>query len=488
MADSSSVYATYNPLQGSVVDLLSQQEASDNAIKKAGLDRADEQARLKQQKAIADQAQKDKDAEDIYSRFKAGIGNTEPIKARSIDDVGINLVNQWADDFYATKVEYAEKAKNGTLTAQDRIKYETKLNKLMTKPKEFNTALSAFGSKVSEYDALNKEGKIHPNSDFENFRNNNDGYIPIYDKESGETYIAYKNTDGSQKDVNNDGKIDKLDLLPLSSLVNGTDKFQWDVKFDRDAELKQDIADIGYKTTQRDDGTNETTLVTYNPSAIAKKVQSKFYSPTGDLTPFAKSLAIERKVPLNDTKKIKELEVEYRMDIMTALKPQDKQRRKYDNLAVQKYKDTQEQFNTVQKDTATLGDDFIPDNNISREGLLENGYNLKKGIKIPQIGGEKGLQNAIIKNVFIDKKGNVIITGTADSKYTQTITQEGYKDSYKEVKKNGKFTRAASGQTLAEIARARGLANEDELRSELYRLNNYNPSEPQVDEYGVPIK
>jgi len=150
------------------------------------------------------------------------------------------------------------------------------------------------------------------------------------------------------------------------------------------------------------------------------------------------------------------------------------------NLSKKKYdddvKDKKEKFNIVKKDTAVLGDDFIPDNNISRDGLLPKGYNLEKGIKIPQIGGEKGLQNAIVKSVFIDKKGNVIITGTADSKYTQTITQEGYKDSTKEVTKNGKFTRAASAQTLAEIAKARGFENEDEFKTDLYRLNDFKPN------------
>jgi hypothetical protein len=306
MGNYTNAYATAKPLEGSVVDLVTNFENQDNIRRKEDLIRDSNKAQLKDKQQELKQRRLD--------RIK--YPKAELTKLQTYDDYQTSAITAASDGIYDAMMEISKEE----TTKERENELWGKIRALNRTPEMLKSAGVALKKMNDDYNT----GKFHQNTTFDTFRlNGASGWIPAFD-EKGNLMTAFMD-----KDVNEDGVIDKLDLVTHEDLAQHTPMFQFDKIYDRTSTLKADLATLKPESNTTDNGTTSH-LKSGLPAPTAQSVaQSRIFKLDGSLTPEGKSFALQAGLPLTvkdkdgneveNTKGLKELADDYAVRIESGI-------------------------------------------------------------------------------------------------------------------------------------------------------------------------
>jgi hypothetical protein len=302
MGDSSSVYATARPLEGSVVDLMNGQEVIQIRRQDMRAERENEFAR----QDIARKALTDKNNDDVDKRYGTAI-KSEGTFTTNVQELNMNTISTLSKRLQ----EVTDKIKDPSLSEAERNKYRVEADAIHNSPASIKTAgenlATAYASHLKDVD----DGKAYLNTKLRDAATLGYGATAIWDSEKNQVVYAVKQKgeDGAMvdQDTNKDGKIDSLDYVTINDLIADTGKFQTNPKYkvkDTDSAIFKGIQEV---TIKGDDGTN-----TWNNKGAAKeqvleKVKNTLLTPRGTLNPIGYSYAIEKGYNPNDPDSIKKM-------------------------------------------------------------------------------------------------------------------------------------------------------------------------------------
>lgn len=504
-------YRQLKPLEGDVSQDIQQQEENGfrrNAIEEQrARNRADAEAKIREAK--------DKELAKVKEKYPVN----PDVKVQTLTDFGsrslrmaVNRIDEISNKLYGNKKLDPEED-------EDALKNE--LNKLQNTPELLKNSASALTTQATEYKAQLSEGKIRPNLKFENFTlNGATGWEPHF--VNGELMIAFMD-----KDVNNDGVIDKLDLVSYDDLAGHTGTFKFDTAYDRTKLREADVKTLKTPVNQTDDATTQIKTTAFTnidkstglPVPVLERANNLLYGNDGTPTDVLRDFAYTSNTPLtikddkgNDipnTKGLSKLVVDYAREVNAGLESGKEVEKKDSALDYQKEANDQKNKNRdyadkkakedpkpvvvsaknvsftedVVKPTKYVGKDgkmHITNPKIENDKLLPKGFSFTKGLKQDNIGGERTeLNNVTINTVFKGKDGRMYFTAKVlDEKSSgeKTMGEDG-EVTYKYGQKFKAISRQATGETAAIIARAMGYDSEDSVLNAIDELNGVKPGQ-----------
>ena len=284
-------YTTVKPLEGSVVDLIGDQEKMDLANKQHQLEVAKAVAAKKEKEDAAKKAQRDEILK-VPKFAPTGVQTIETLNAGALRQVVERKGELWK--------EYND-PKTTTVRKDELLLENGNLDKA---PENLMLSQNTFKEYFATYDAavkLGDEGKpggIHRDPALEEKRKLGfDAYKIKFDK-SGNPMVAFGDFDSNQ-----DGVIDDLDIVPFDNIKNKQNLVLGNGFLEK-VDFNKSIATIAEKAgieDLTDDKGNyiSTQNIAVDPDKLLKSINSLVRDENGNPTTAAKSRLFELGLPIN---------------------------------------------------------------------------------------------------------------------------------------------------------------------------------------------
>jgi hypothetical protein len=280
MANYTNAVATLKPLEGNVVDLLTNFENQDNIAQRQKQFREANKAALDAKIKAA----KEKELGEIKFPENA------KTKIQTLDEYGASAVSLAADNLN----DAITKLSDPNIGKEEELFQKARIRKIQSFPQELAAASVEYTKMYDEY-YTQAGGKraYRMNPKFEVFINGGaTGWSPHFSP-NGDFMTAFMD-----KDVNQDGVVDKLDVAKHSDLQSRTGKFAFDRAFDRQDIAKNDIANIKAQVNATDDGTTKITTTSINPLILKRQATTTLLQDDGNVTPIGNDFAFNKGIPL----------------------------------------------------------------------------------------------------------------------------------------------------------------------------------------------
>lgn len=304
MGNSSNSYATINPRQGNAGDLIDAKQQQDNINKQQWAQEAQYMGQQASAKAKKEQELRDK------------------IVAQNPHDTGSKSKNELQIKYIKLAQEKLPKVMDilnnqGKYTSQEVTNAQVQfgnLNKLVEHLKAFDEGAT---NAYLEYQKNVKEGKVWKNEAYE--KNYQEGYgnkVPGLD-EQGMPVLMFIDKDNDGIDDNTGKAFTIGGFDSYADIENGLQKYDFESRFDRDSELKGDIAKIKSNVNQRiiNGGTLQRKTTGIEEKELTSFVTNKLLNSDGSPNALLKSFAKEQGVDLKDPKAVQTLVDGYANDI-----------------------------------------------------------------------------------------------------------------------------------------------------------------------------
>lgn len=480
MANAGNAYATINPIETNIGDVVQ------------GIEQMDFAYREEQRKIDAiKQAQKDKEALELEKkRAKFKPINIDSTGVKSIDEVNAQTLLK-AVNMYGELDKKLAQAK----TPEEQAAITIQLQKLQSLPDYLKLAQDAFVTQAKDIQSKIANGEIKQTPELlSKLQSFSQGFFEVELDDNMTPMIGLWDKDG-------DGKPD---VLPYDKIVSGQTFGELIPNVDFSGNFMTIGTKVGNVKNQTDQNFVKNTKL-YTPDELNKTAaKAELYLENGQLSPVAKSYLYDKGV--RDFQNVPEdllnkMEQDAISIMKTVQKTEDITDKDYsaetgrisENRQAKKEKEEKAIITTtVNLSNTYFGNDARGGAPVSKKGILEKGLNLGKGIKFDTIGGAKtGLDNSVVTNIFINDKNEIIYTANV-------LTEKSSKQEQEEFTASGTTTnpaafraetRKATGATEAKIASELGYQNADELKAELRKMNNKGakPIYKGLDENGNPI-
>lgn len=428
--------------------------------------------------------------EEEEERLKWFASKTPKDKAsgvQTIDFIKAKAVQSAVDEQFEAYKIYKDKSR----PESERLQALIRIDNLKNAPENILAGVNNFVNTAKTYSEDLASGKIFRDEDYERMiASGFNGSAVGFDK-NGHPLVGFQDVDG-------DGKIDFLGWESLQDPVLGR-QFQQRHNIDADAvaiasKLKPEDIKVqrGY-VTERNKRVAPEIIVRrandylYNPDGSPKStLRSALRESNLEDTPEnrqAVQRAIETRI-LDNTEKLYEKDIDLGAQDRDIDRADRRKKEAEDNPppTTVNASDTvfvdDERFSGKDKEGNRTKGGLV----ISKSGILPKGVRLGKALKIDNIGGEKGLSNVEVENVFIGQDGKITYTAKIPEDKVRTKDDDGSttteQPAYRQV------TREASGSTKAAIAGALFKAgvikqnNEEGLEEYLYGLNGGRDAKP----------
>ena len=226
MGNSSSVYATAKPLEGSVMDFTNGQKASDMMYRKMGIDKENEIAK----REIADKVLVDRQKKETRERFGSAIKSDGKFTT-NVQELNMNTISE-----LSKRIEVILPLIDDTsLSEVERNKYRVEADAIHRSPAAIKTAGENLATAYASHLKDVEDGKAYLNTKLKDAATLGYGATAIWDSEKNQVVYAIKQKgeDGTMvdQDTNKDGKIDSLDYVTIGDLIADTGKFQTNPKY-----------------------------------------------------------------------------------------------------------------------------------------------------------------------------------------------------------------------------------------------------------------
>jgi len=280
MANNTTAVATLRPLEGNVVDLLTNFENQDNIAQRQKQIRQANKAQLDAKIKAA----KDKELKEI--KFP----EQETTKIQTLDEYGARAVSLAADNLN----DAIEKLSNPNISKEEEQFQKARVRKIQMFPQDLAAGSVEYTKMYDEYNTTVQGKRMYRmNPKYENFINGGaSGWSPHFSP-NGDFMTAFMD-----KDVNQDGEINQLDVVKYGDLQSRTGKFAFDLAFDRQEIAKKDIANIKAQVNTTDDGTTKVTRTTVDPLILRNQATTTLLKDDGDVTPIGNDFAFNKGIPL----------------------------------------------------------------------------------------------------------------------------------------------------------------------------------------------
>jgi hypothetical protein len=471
-----SAYRQLKPLEGDVSQDLQQQEENNahRRAEKRAVDAA-EQAKL-------DKANKEK--EDLWNKYVKPLSNYDT-GSKSLNEAQGRLIMEAQKEY----VPLMATINNPKSTDEEKLRATLKLQNINSLPDN----LASMTKALTDRDAVIRkgvaDGTLFADKAYENnFQTGYENKLLALD-DNGMPLIAFKNPDGS------------TDFETYDKIQNVVPKYEIQKRFDRDKELLEASTKLQPEINQTDDGITRTKTTAINPALLKDYVNNQLYEADG-VTPTAKLKSFAREAGItdyNDKKSLQAVADAFENDIKLRVKGGVEKTRNYNNLDVikenrQAVKDARAEKKENEKtavertqttfDSSMRKDDFT--NQVLKDDVvLPNMIGIKgENLRFKNLGGKNsGLNDGFVNGFALDNKKNIIVTGkaliTKGSKYKKDNNDLSFGDensdpslnSYSTGNNYGNFRRKVKGTELNDLLARAGYSSEEELRSDLIKIN-----------------
>jgi hypothetical protein len=470
-------YRQLKPLEGDISQDIQQQE--ENGFRRRALDQVDQRTQIEK----ADKEEQRKQA--LWDKHVKPLSNYDTGSA-SLNEAQGRLILEAQKEY----VPLMSVINNPKSTDEEKLKATLKLQNINSLPDN----LASMTKNLTDRDlAIRKgvaEGTLFPDKAYEtNFQTGYKNKLLTLD-ENGLPMIAFNNPDGTQ------------DFETYDKIQNVVPKYDIQKRFDRDKELLEASTKLQPEIIQTDDGRQQVKTTAINPALLKEYVNNQLYeadgvTPTAKLKSFARESGITN---LQDAKALKSISDAFENDIRLRVKGGTEVTKKYNDLDVlkenrQAAKDARaekkEEAKTAVEKTTTTFDSSMRKDDFTGKVLQKDAVRpnmisiIGENLKFKNLGGAKsGLNDGFITGFALDKEGNIVATGkallTKGNKYKKGSDEEGSTDptldSYSTGSNYGNFRRIVRGTELSDLITRAGYSNENELKSELKKMNSSKSS------------
>jgi len=289
MGDSSSVYATAKPLEGSVEDFTNGQKASDMMYRKMGIDRENEITK-QNQKIQEETDKKNADIDRIHGKVIESNGTF----TKNVEELNYNTVQKLAEKLNTVVTEL----KDPKTTPERKAQLYATETALRNSPQAIATAGKNLYDAYQQNQKDVKEGKAYLNEKLQAAATLSYGATAIWDDEKNQLVYAVKQKDSEgnmvEQDTNKDGKTDSLDYVTINDLIADTGKFQSEERYQLEDVAKIILPKISLNENGWNNGIRKGKDVKANKSQALELTESYYLLDNGSLTPMGKSMAIEQ--------------------------------------------------------------------------------------------------------------------------------------------------------------------------------------------------
>lgn len=475
-------YRQLRPLEGDVSQDIQQQEEN-NAHRRAEKRAEDAIAQNKEDKAA-------KEKQDLWNKYVKPLSNYDT-GSKSLNEAQGRLILEAQKEY----VPLMATINNPKATDEEKLKATLKLQNINNLPDN----LVAMTKSLTDRDAVIRkgvaDGTLFADKTYENnFQTGYENKLLALD-ENGYPMIAFKNPDGS------------TDFETYDKIQNVVPKYDFQKRFDREKELLEASNKLQPEINQTDDGVTRTKITAINPQLLRDYVNNQLYESDGVTpTPKLKSFAREAGVTdYTDTQALRSVADAFENDIKLRVKGGVEKTRNFNTLDQQREnriaaKDARDVAKDNAKtavertqttfDSSMRKDDFTG-NVLEKNVVFPNMIGIKgENLRFKNLGGKNsGLNDGFVNGFAIDNKGNIIVTGKAliskGNKYKAGESSDELPDgslnlnSYSTGNNYGNFRRKVKGTELNDLLSRAGYSSEQELKSELQRINkNSNKNNP----------
>lgn len=474
-------YRALKPLEGDISQDIQQQE--ENGFRRRAMDQADQRT----QNEKADNEAKRK--QELWDKHVKPLSNYDT-GSSSLNEAQGRLILEAQKEY----VPLMSVINNPKSSDEEKLKATLKLQNINSLPDNLATMTKSLTERDLAIKKGVAEGTLFPDKAYDtNFQTGYKNKLLALD-ENGLPMIAFNNPDGTQ------------DFETYDKIQNVVPKYDIQRRFDRDKELLEASTKLQPEVNQIDNGVNRIKTTAINPALLKEYVNNQLYeadgvTPTPKLKSFAKEAGI---TDFTDAKALKSISDAFENDIKLRVKGGTEVTKNFNDLDVikenrQAAKDAraekkEEAKTAVQKSTTTFDssmrkDDFtgkiLREDSVKPNMIAINGENLK----FKNLGGKiSGLNDGFVTGFALDKNGNIVVTGkalvTKGNKYKKDSNDlsldEGAAnpelDSYSTGNNYGYFRRIVKGTELNDLIIRAGYSNENELKSELKKMNTTKSS------------
>ena len=469
MANASNAYATVNPIKTNIGDVVQGIEQMDFAYREEQR-QIDALNKARQEK---EQAKKDKLREkmmgQIPQNYDTGSSSLNEFQAKIIQQ-GVNRLG-----------EIYKQLNNPSLNEDERIKLEIEAQNIDNLPDNLKVATDNFTKIIQDYKQGVNNRSYFQNPEFEKLvLNGFENYVGTL--ENGLPTVGFV-------DINNDGTINNLDVVPYDQLQQGLGNWSFQRQFDLDAMAIDAAKKVGYEDVTTDKNFKSVQEKKAKISSVESVATNLLQNPDGSPTEVALSQMKKMGIAPSDEslKQVKDYFMQRVLANTDYTKKEDfdysaQTSRMSENRQAKKDEEKKIVPTTINLSNTGFGNDSFG-KVVSKKGILEKGLNLGDGIKFDTIGGAKtGLDNSVITNIFINDKNEIIFTANVLTQKSGKQEQEDFTASVSTTTPASyrSETRKATGATEAKIANELVYQNADELKSYLKQLNN-DTSKQKID-------